>query len=76
MTPKNPAPRTKETTLKRSKSGDLSVSSDPLAVNDDESGVDAIRRRAFEIFESRNGNHGDALADWLQAEGELREKKQ
>ena len=75
MTPKNAAPRTRETTLKRSKSGDVSVLAEHEVGTDDESGVDAIRRRAFEIYESRNGNQGDALADWIQAEAELSRKK-
>ncbi|MFQ5709174.1 MAG: DUF2934 domain-containing protein [bacterium] len=33
---------------------------------------DEIRRRAFEIFLSRNGQPGHDLEDWLQAEKELR----
>lgn len=32
---------------------------------------DRIRLRAYEIYESRNGSPGDALADWVQAEHEL-----
>jgi hypothetical protein len=32
----------------------------------------AIAVRAFEIFEARNGEPGDAVSDWLQAERELR----
>jgi len=36
--------------------------------------ADAIRRRAQEIYHSRisNGNHGDEVSDWLQAEKELK----
>ena len=33
-----------------------------------------IRRRAYEIFLSRGGPPGDPVADWLQAERELRER--
>ena len=33
---------------------------------------DQIRRRAYEYFLARNGGPGDALADWLRAEAELR----
>jgi len=33
--------------------------------------VDAIRRRAFELFERRNGSNGTDLDDWLQAEREV-----
>lgn len=32
---------------------------------------DRIRLRAYEIYQSRNGGPGDALADWVQAEREL-----
>jgi hypothetical protein len=31
-----------------------------------------IRQRAYEIYLSRNGAPGDAVADWLEAESELR----
>jgi hypothetical protein len=34
--------------------------------------VDAISLRAYEIFKARDGQAGDPLADWLQAEAELR----
>lgn len=33
---------------------------------------DQIRRRAFELFEGRGGEHGSDLSDWLQAEREIR----
>lgn len=32
---------------------------------------DLIRRRAYEIFEARNGGPGDQVSDWAQAEQEL-----
>ncbi len=31
-----------------------------------------IERRAYELFLARGGAHGDPMADWLQAERELR----
>jgi hypothetical protein len=36
--------------------------------------ADDIRKRAEEIYRSRmnNGNHGDELSDWLQAEKDLK----
>jgi hypothetical protein len=34
-----------------------------------------IERRAYEIYLSRNGTPGDPVADWLQAERELRDAK-
>ncbi len=33
-----------------------------------------IRARAYEIYLRRNGGPGDAHADWLQAEQELKEE--
>jgi hypothetical protein len=36
--------------------------------------VEEIRHRAHEIYVSRNGQTGDAIQDWLQAEHELRSR--
>lgn len=36
---------------------------------------DEIRKRAHQIFEARNGRAGDPVADWLQAEAELRQER-
>jgi len=33
---------------------------------------DDVARRAYEIFEARADQEGDALSDWLQAEQELK----
>jgi HSP20 family protein len=33
--------------------------------------VDAVRRRAFELFQKRNGSNGSDLDDWLQAERDV-----
>lgn len=33
--------------------------------------IQAIARRAHQIYEARGGQHGDAMNDWLQAEREL-----
>lgn len=33
-----------------------------------------IARRAYEIYKARGGTHGYDIADWLQAERELRSK--
>jgi hypothetical protein len=38
--------------------------------------ADRIRLRAYEIFQSRKGGQGDPLADWMQAEQELKASKQ
>jgi Protein of unknown function (DUF2934) len=34
--------------------------------------AERIASRAYEIYESRGGAHGDPLQDWLQAERELK----
>lgn len=35
-------------------------------------GPDAVARRAYEIYESRGGDHGADLDDWLEAERQLK----
>jgi DUF2934 family protein len=40
-----------------------------------EPSVDDIRRRAYERYLERGGNHGRHFDDWLEAEQELRSKK-
>ena len=37
--------------------------------------LDDIRRRAYERYQQRGGNHGEHFDDWLEAEKELRTKK-
>jgi Protein of unknown function (DUF2934) len=39
---------------------------------DDMNNPDAVARRAYEIYQSRGGNHGADLDDWLEAERQLR----
>ena len=34
-----------------------------------------IAQRAYEIFESRGGNHGGDFEDWLEAEREVSERR-
>ncbi|HVA39996.1 MAG TPA: DUF2934 domain-containing protein [Candidatus Binataceae bacterium] len=34
--------------------------------------IEMIRVRAYEVFLTRGGTHGDDLADWFRAEQELR----
>jgi len=34
---------------------------------------DTIRRRAYELYEQRGGEHGHDVDDWLQAEEEITE---
>ncbi|MGH9140560.1 MAG: DUF2934 domain-containing protein [Vicinamibacterales bacterium] len=37
--------------------------------------MDDIRRRAYERYLQRGGNHGRHFDDWLEAEQELRTRK-
>jgi hypothetical protein len=37
-----------------------------------ESNIETIRLRAYELFLTRGATHGDDLADWFNAERELR----
>jgi hypothetical protein len=41
----------------------------PLAPSDDD-----IRRRAYQRYQERGGNHGQHFDDWLEAEKELKKK--
>jgi hypothetical protein len=40
-----------------------------------EPSMDDIRRRAYQRYQDRGGNHGQHFDDWLEAEKELRSKK-
>lgn len=48
---------------------------DAVEMADSGPSEDEIRRRAYEIYLSRNGSPGNAEVDWLQAEVELRFRK-
>ncbi len=37
---------------------------------------EAVRRRAYELFELRGKQHGHALQDWLDAERQLRAERE
>jgi len=40
--------------------------------DDTDNNPDAVARRAYEIYQSRGGNHGADLDDWLEAERQLK----
>jgi hypothetical protein len=42
------------------------------AGSNNELNIESIRVRAYELFRARGATHGRDLADWLQAERELR----
>jgi hypothetical protein len=65
--PDRPArPRTRKT-----KTASTAETAPPSA----EPSVDEIRRRAYERYQQRGGNHGRHFDDWLEAEKELKSKK-
>ena len=43
---------------------------DPLGIN--VSREEAVRKKAYDIYEQRGREGGTALQDWVKAEGELR----
>lgn len=52
-----------------------SLANPPAPEGGPEPTQDEIRRRAYEIFERRGAIPGDAVADWLAAEAELRRER-
>jgi Protein of unknown function (DUF2934) len=46
-----------------------------LATVEDSKIEEAIRQRAYELFEARGGEQGHDLEDWLRAEEEIRARK-
>ena len=65
-TPKSPdAPPRRRVTKARAAAAAESITTIARPTQDD------IARRAYEISQQRNGEPGDALSDWLQAEREL-----
>jgi len=64
--PAQPKPR-----RARSTAADKSSPAAPAA----EPSTDDIRRRAYERYMERGGNHGRHFDDWLEAEKELRSQK-
>jgi hypothetical protein len=47
------------------------VPTNPAQAHDVEDVEEKIRIRAYLLFEKRGGEHGHALADWLQAEADI-----
>jgi hypothetical protein len=56
---------------KRTRAAARSAAQDTAA---DRPSVDDIRRRAYERYLERGGNHGRHFDDWLEAEKELTQK--
>jgi hypothetical protein len=48
---------------------------EPVAIQATEPSDDDIRRRAYQRYLERGGDHGQHFDDWLEAERELRSKK-
>ena len=57
---------------KQESNGASAHSAAPEAGSNTETNIETIRVRAYERFLARGAAHGDDLADWLNAERELR----
>jgi hypothetical protein len=55
--------------------GPVDASAEAAADAPGEPSPDDIRRRAYERYQQRGGNHGQHFDDWLEAEKELKIKK-
>ena len=60
---------------KRARAASRPTAAPPETPPTDEPSPDDIRRRAYERYLERGGNHGRHFDDWLEAEKELRNKK-
>ena len=65
--PAAPKPKRARETTPRATARDTTSNAGPS--------LDDIRRRAYERYLERGGNHGRHFDDWLEAEKELRSKK-
>ena len=69
-------PRTPRNPKKNGGSSDFAAGAPAMAVEVKKNVVpinleDEIRRRAYELFEQRNGGPGNEQEDWLRAENEV-----
>jgi hypothetical protein len=64
----------KTTTTKKAAPVKKTATAGKKAVSKRKISAEDIRKRAEEIYRARinNGNHGDEVSDWLQAEKELK----
>lgn len=68
-------PRTAKSTTKSAKAGKKTTSKAVAKVSTQAIDIqDAIRARAYELFQQRGGEHGNDVLDWLLAEVEVRER--
>lgn len=66
-TKKDTAAASKPAVAPKPKKTSKTAASKPLELDEQ-----AVRERAYHIYQARNGGPGDAYADWQQAERELR----
>ncbi len=75
-------PRTPRTNSKKSGSGDSVAAAAPAMTVEVKKNLvpinleEEIRRRAYELFQQRNGGPGNEQEDWLRAENEIRTRYQ
>jgi hypothetical protein len=68
--PAAPKPKRTRTTAAAEQEPVGPTAAAPVAPTDED-----IRRRAYERYQQRGGNHGQHFDDWLEAEKELKTKK-
>jgi hypothetical protein len=73
--PAAPKPKRARTAARKSEPSDAPREQEPVGPSSVEPSVDDIRRRAYERYLERGGNHGMHFDDWLEAEKELKRKK-
>lgn len=69
--PAEPKPKVKRARAAAPAAAEQNPAGPPAAGPTDED----IRRRAYERYQKRGGNHGQHFDDWLEAEKELRTRK-
>ena len=69
--PAEPKPKATRARAAKPAAAEQNPAGPPAAEPTDED----IRRRAYERYQKRGGNHGQHFDDWLEAEKELRTKK-
>jgi hypothetical protein len=72
--PSSKPTKARNTTTKRQSKPATSVDGAPAAALSREDVQEQIRRRAYELFQQRNGHYGSPEEDWLRAESEIRSR--
>jgi hypothetical protein len=66
--------KARTTTARKQSKSATSVDGAPVVALSREDVQEQIRRRAYELFQQRNGHYGSPEEDWLRAESEIRSR--